>query len=96
MVEYISYAKKLEFEEEPDYNFLRKLFSRKLKRINNNNDQLDFSWIKISDIPNLKNPINPSMRRVSPQRRIFKKIKSNLEKEWNLSYDSDSKNGNYQ
>ena len=96
MVEYISYAKKLEFEQEPDYNFLRKLFSRMLKRKNNNNDQLVFSWIKLTDIPNLKNPINPAIRRDSPQSRIYKKIKSNLEKERNLSYDSDSKNGGYQ
>ena len=96
MIEYIKYAKKLEFEQEPDYNYLRKLFSTMLKRINNTNDQLVFSWIKLADLPNLKNPINPATRKDSPQQRIYKKIKSNLEKGRNLSSDSDSKNGSYQ
>jgi len=96
MVEYVSYSKKLEFEQEPDYNYLRKLFSKMLKRVNNTKDQLIFSWIKLADLPNLKNPINPASRRDSPQSRIYKKIKSNLEKERNLSSDSDSKNGSYQ
>ncbi len=96
MIEYVSYAKKLEFEQQPDYNYLRKLFTRMQKRINNTTDQLVFSWIKLSDFTNLKNPINPSSRRDSPQVRIYKKIKSNLEKGRNLSSESDSKNGSYQ
>ena len=94
MVEYISYAKKLEFEQEPDYNYLRKLFKKMLKRVNNTNDQLVFSWI--TDVTILKNPINPATRRDSPQQRIYKKIKSNLERERNLSSESDSKHGSYQ
>ena len=96
MIEYISYAKKLEFEQEPDYNYLIKLFNNMLKRYHNTNDQLVFSWIKLADLPNLKNPINPATRRDSPQSRIYKKIKSNLEKERNLSSDSDAKTGVYQ
>ena len=96
MVEYVSYSKKLEFEQEPDYNYLRRLFSKMIKRVNNTKDQLVFSWIRLADMPNLKNPINPASRRDSPQSRIYKKIKSNLEKERNLSSDSDSKNGSYQ
>ena len=96
MIEYISYAKKLEFEQEPDYNYLRKLFGRMLKRIHITNDQLVFSWIKLNEFPKLKNPINPATRRDSPQSRIYKKIKSSLEKERNLSSDSDSKDGRYQ
>ena len=96
MVEYVSYSKNLEFEQEPDYNYLRKLFSKMLKRVNNTKDQLIFSWIKLADIPNLKNPINPASRKDSPQSRIYKKIKSNLERGRNLSSDSDSKNGSYQ
>ena len=96
MIEYLSYAKKLEFEQEPDYKYLRKLFSKMLKRVHNTNDQLVFSWIRLSDVPNLKNPINPASRKDSPQSRIYKKIKSSLEKEKNQSSDSDSKNGSYQ
>ena len=94
MVEYLSYAKKLEFEQEPNYNYLRKIFKKMLKRVHNTNDQLVFSWI--TDVTNLKNPVNPATRRDSPQSRIYKKIKSNLERERNLSSESDSKHGSYQ
>ena len=97
MTEYIRYAKKLEFEQQPDYKYLRGLFSQMLKKIHNTNDQLIFSWIKLTDLPNLKNPVNPSSRRESPQSRIYKKIKSSLERERNISSDScDSKHGSYQ
>ena len=91
MAVYMDYAKNLEFEQEPDYNLLRKLFKQMLKRIHNSNDTLVFSWIKLKDLPNLKNPVNPATRKDSPQSRIYKKIKSSLEKERNLSSDSDSK-----
>ena len=91
MTEYMKYAKKLEFEQQPDYKYLRKLFSRMLKRIHNTNDQLVFSWIKLTDLPNLKNPVNPATRKDSPQSRIYKKIKSSLERERNQSSDSESK-----
>ena len=97
MTEYIRYAKKLEFEQQPDYKYLKKLFSRMLKRIHNTNNQLVFSWIKLTDLPNLKNPVNPATRRDSPQNRLYIQIKSRLEKERNLSSDSgDSKPGSYQ
>ena len=92
------YSKKLDFEKQPDYKYLIGLFSQMLKRIHNTNDQLIFSWIKLTDLPNLKNPVNPSSRRESPQSRIYKKIKSSLERERNnISSDScDSKHGSYQ
>ena len=97
MTEYITYAKKLEFEQQPDYKYLRGLFGKMLKRIHNTNDQLIFSWIKLTDLPNLKNPVNPATRKDSPQSRIYKKIKSSLERERNLSSDSaDSNPGSYQ
>ena len=81
MIEYISYAKALEFEQKPDYKYLKILFSRILKRMHNSNDQLVFSWIKFSDVSNLKNPINFSTRKDTPLNRIYKKITSSLERE---------------
>ena len=96
MVEYMTYAKKLEFEQEPNYNYLRKLFSKMLKRFHTTNDQLVFSWIKLKDLPKLKNPVNPSSRRESPQSRIYRKIKSSLERERNLSSDSNDSKHSYQ
>ena len=95
MVEFISYAKNLEFEQEPDYNYLKNLFKKMLTRIHTTNDQLIFSWIKMKDFAILKDPINPASRKDSPQNRIYKKIKSQLEKGKNLSSDSDSKPASY-
>ena len=57
MTEYMKYVKSLEFQQDPDYKYLRNLFSSILKKIHDTNDFLLFSWIKLSDIPNLKNPI---------------------------------------
>ena len=95
MAEFINYAKNLEFEQEPDYKYLKKLFDNILKRINTSNENLIFSWIKMADLTNLKKPINLNTRKDSPQSRIYKKIKNNLEKGRNLSSDSDSKIGSY-
>jgi hypothetical protein len=86
MIEYLNYAIKLEFEQEPDYNYLETLFSRMLKRVHNTNDQLIFSWIKFPNISNLKNPTNSSPCKDSTITRIYKKIKSNLELEKKISY----------
>ena len=65
-----------------------------LKRVQNTNGQLIFSWIKLADISNLKNPISPATRRDSPLTRIYKKIKSSLEKE--KKQNSNIKNGVHQ
>ena len=81
MTDYMRYVKQLEFEQDPDYNYLRYLFNSILKKINNSNDQLVFSWINLSDLPNLKNPINPATRRDSPQSRLYRKIQKTLNKE---------------
>ena len=96
MTEYMTYAKKLEFEQEPNYNYLRKLFNKMLKRLHTTNEQLVFSWIKLNDLPKLKNPVNPSSRKESPQSRIYRKIKNSLERERNLSSDSNDSKHSYQ
>ena len=95
MAEFIAHAKNLEFEQEPDYNFLKNVFKRMLTRVNKTNDQLIFSWIKMSDINRLKKPINPTTRKDSPQNRLYKAIKNKLESGKNISSDSDTKVGNY-
>jgi hypothetical protein len=65
-----------------------------LKRVNRTNDILVFSWIKMTDMTNLKKPINPATRRDSPQGRIYQKIKKNL-KNGVQSSDSDTKQGSF-
>ena len=96
MTEYMRYIKHLEFQQDPDYKYLRNLFNSLLKRIHNSDDLLLFSWIKLSDIRNLKNPINPSTRRDSPQNRLYRKIETKLKYERNLSSDNDSNQKLYQ
>ena len=93
MAQYINYAKNLEFEQEPNYKYLSKLFDNILKRINTSNEKLIFSWINMADLTNLKNPVNLTTRKDSPQSRIYKKIKNYLEKSKYLSSDSESKKG---
>ena len=92
MVEFMRYIKQLEFEQDPDYKYLRGLFESILKKRNESNDQLIFSWIKLDDFPNLKNPVNPATRRDSPQSRLYRKIQKNLDNEHkrNNSSDKDS------
>ena len=90
MTDFMRYVKQLEFEQEPDYNYLRNLFNSIIKRIHDTSDLLIFSWIRTADLPNLKNPINPATRRDSPQSRLYRKIETKLKNERNTSSDNDS------
>ena len=96
MTEYMKYVKSLEFEQEPNYKFLKNLFTSLLNKIHDTNDFLIFSWIKLADIPNLKNPINPATRRDSPQSRLYRKIETKLKHERNTSSDNDSNQKSFQ
>ena len=82
IITYMLYCRELDFEQKPDYNYLRGLFENILKSNGTFND-LHFSWIKdISILKNNKNSenkikqINMSKRKESPQSRIFKKLES--------------------
>ena len=82
IITYMAYCRELDFEQKPDYNYLRGLFENVLKSNGTFND-LHFSWIKdISILKNNKNSenkikqINMSKRKESPQSRIFKKLES--------------------
>ena len=44
--EYLKYTRNLNFEQDPDYNYLRNLFCKILEKMNNTND-LKFSWLLI-------------------------------------------------
>ena len=90
MAQYMRYVQHLGFEEEPDYKYMKDLFKGLLKRRNANYDRLLFSWIKASDIPKLKKPVNPSSRRSSSRERLWKKINDNIKKKNNRDVSSDS------
>ena len=88
------YIKHLKFEEDPDYNFMRKCFYSILKKINEKNDN-NFSWlnqinnisksnnISSSNTDSKKNILsypNISRQRNSSHKRLYEKISSSLEK----------------
>ena len=87
---YLTYVKKLEFEQDPNYTFMRKLFLDILNRDNYTND-LKFSWIlnkKIKIGIDIKSVDNKSYdrsssintkKRESSKKRLYQKIKYSLE-----------------
>ena len=77
MMEYMGYARNLKFEEEPNYDYLKKILETMLERINAVND-LHFSWINQTLIRNsLPNKICANKRnKISPFSRIIKNIQN--------------------
>ena len=88
MTEYMKYVENLRFEQKPNYEYLKNLFNTILKRNNTNIEKCLFSWIKSSDIKNLKNPVNLRKRKSSPMNRLYKKIKESLERNRSSSNES--------
>ena len=96
--EYLTYVKNLEFEQEPNYNYMRKLFLDVLNRFNYQIDFM-FSWIfnkKIkggSDTKSFdnksytKNVSSNKSGRQNSQKRLYNIIKKSLEKERARSQD---------
>jgi serine/threonine protein kinase len=84
-IKYIQYCKKLKFEEDPDYNYLRSLFTSVLMKNNLKNDYNFFWVIKLSDSKlkkeNNKERINNFKQRKNSHKRLYNQIKKSLEKE---------------
>ena len=85
IIDYMNYCKDLEFEQKPNYDYLRGLFENILKNKGTYND-LHFSWIKdlsiLNNYYNMKNritPLNIGKRKESPQSRIFRKLENSRE-----------------
>ena len=79
-LEFIKYSRELKFEEEPDYKYLRGLFTLYLSRNFETMDYL-FFWInalKKDNISERKN--NFILRKNSGKKRLYNKIKNSLEK----------------
>ena len=86
---YMKYVKKLKFEEDPDYNYLRGLFIDLLTSLEMKND-LGFSWIskdknEQNEIPIIKKNIYPRkhsgpkprlLRKFATEKKIKRKINS--------------------
>jgi len=72
--EYIKYTRKLKFEENPDYSYLRSLFNKVIFNNNFNYKKVTFSWINSKNKELLGIPKNNSKRKESPQSRLLKMI----------------------
>ena len=97
--EYINYCQKLDFEQEPNYEYLRNLFINILNRNNklfgmNPLDYLDFSWLNRKEAKTVQDLAILSCfhsskfndlkkRKNSPHKRLFLQIKYSLEKKRN-------------
>ena len=98
IITYMNYCRKLEFEEKPNYEYLRKLFENVLKSQGYNND-LHFSWINdlsiLKNYNKIKNKIAPlnllNKRKESPQSRIFKKLEGAKETKKEKESENDIK-----
>ena len=85
--DYMKYVKKLKFEEDPDYNYLRWLFLNLLISLKCQND-LKFGW-NSDKKDKSRNASNPKYarndlllkRKYSPHSRILRNIKNSKEKE---------------
>ena len=89
MEEFMRYVLSLTFEEEPNYNYLKKLLEIMLNKINKIND-LNFTWIKKSDILSKKRIYSKihTGRKISPFLKIIKNMHSknkSEEKNYNKS-----------
>ena len=77
--DYIRYVKNLNFEDDPDYNYLKSLFQIMLKKQGIEENKIFFSWINEKNINQIKKSINLSKRMSSSRGRILNKIKRNIE-----------------
>ena len=83
--EFLKYAKKLEFEQEPNYIYLKSLFTSILTKNQLKNDYL-FFWIiskkeTHKEVENIEKKSNSlKKRKGSSQKRLYNKIKKSLEK----------------
>ena len=85
IAKYIEYCRNLEFEQNPDYNYLRNLFNSILEHNNQKND-LEFYWILNKKTVKEKDEKSEDKRNYfyrrkgSSQQRLYKRIKDSLEK----------------
>ena len=100
IITYMMYCRELQFEKEPNYEYLRDLFENVLRKNCFQND-LKFSWIKdysiLNNIEEIKLKIFPNnnicKRKQSPQSRIYKKLES--AREYNKENENQESTTNY-
>ena len=83
--EYIRYVKNLNFEDEPDYNYVKNLFRIMLRKQGIEENRIFFSWINESNISKIQKVINLSKRNSSSRGRILKKIRKLMDNRRSMS-----------
>ena len=85
---YMKYVQRLGFEEDPDYNYLKKLFKSILNRLNPKPEIFIFKGIKKENFNQKIECLNPSLKDNDFRNRIIKSFKediiNNIEKDYNL------------
>ena len=85
MEEYFKYSRNLKFKEEPDYEYLRKLFKSILNDNGYNNiEELNFSWVNNFQGKSAK---IKTKRTLSPKARLYLKIKNQMKFKKELESD---------
>jgi len=79
MIDFVNYVKKLQFEEEPDYSYLKNFFEIMLKKSGGDPSCINFSWVDEKFLKKLKKPMDYSKRSYNSRERIIKKIRNTLE-----------------
>ena len=83
--DYIKYVKNLNFEDEPDYNYLKSLFQIMLNKQGFEEKKIFFSWINENNINKIKKEINLSKRTSSSRERILNKIRKSMNNKRSIS-----------
>ena len=102
MIDYLNYCRNLDFEQDPDYNYLRNLFREILKNNNSIND-LNFSWINISNSENIKYGSSKTkiestksiVKKRGLHNRLFQKISESLSKMKEKNENKESRSEKY-
>ena len=86
--EYMKYVKNLQFEEKPNYNYLRKLFLDIIEKNQFKND-FKFSWLTNKYNYKKNKILDLTKRKESPHVRIIRNIQVSKEKEKNMNIKND-------
>ena len=95
-VDFVRYTRNLEFEEEPNYDYLKSLFANVLLKNQQKND-LNFFWIvkngkKEKEASNIQENKTKKLKRHISKNRLYNKIKLSLERANIQRFNSASKN----
>ena len=85
LIDYMKYVKNLQFEETPDYGYLKFLFEKMIKKQGLEIENLYFSWISVSLFKKIKKPVDLSKRTSYSRERILNNIKKKLDSNRSLS-----------